>query len=50
VDCDETHAVMVDPGEAQPVMEYLDREGLALAAILNTHNHDHHAGDCKNNF
>ena len=41
---DETHAIVVDPGEARPVIEYLDREGLALAAILNTHHHADHVG------
>lgn len=41
---DETHAVVVDPGEARPVIEYLDREGLVLAAILNTHHHADHVG------
>lgn len=41
---DETHAVVVDPGEARPVIDYLDRERLALAAILNTHHHADHVG------
>ena len=41
---DETHAAVVDPGEARPVIEYLDREGLKLAAILNTHHHADHVG------
>ena len=41
---DATHAVVVDPGDAKPVLEYLDREGLELAAILNTHHHADHVG------
>src|SRR5688500_6160376 len=41
---DETHAAVVDPGEARPVIEYLDREGLKLAAILNTHHPADHVG------
>src|SRR6267378_1019997 len=34
-----THAAVVDPGEARPVLEYLSRENLRLAAILATHHH-----------
>lgn len=41
---DSTHAAVVDPGDAKPVIEYLSREGLALAAILNTHHHADHVG------
>ena len=32
-----THAAVVDPGEARPVLDYLAREKLELAAILATH-------------
>jgi len=38
------HAAVVDPGEAAPVLDYLGREGLALAAILATHHHADHVG------
>jgi len=39
-----THAAVVDPGEAQPVLEYLAAEKLVLAAILATHHHPDHVG------
>jgi hydroxyacylglutathione hydrolase len=38
------HAAVVDPGEARPVLDYLAREKLALAAILATHHHPDHVG------
>jgi hydroxyacylglutathione hydrolase len=37
-------AAVVDPGEAQPVLDYLAREKLDLAAILVTHHHADHVG------
>ncbi|MDP2369405.1 hydroxyacylglutathione hydrolase [Rhodoferax sp.] len=38
-------ALVVDPGDAQPVLDFLQREGLRLQAILVTHHHpDHTAG------
>jgi hydroxyacylglutathione hydrolase len=39
-----THAAVVDPGEARPVLDYLAREKLKLAAILATHHHPDHVG------
>ncbi|HZN86694.1 MAG TPA: hydroxyacylglutathione hydrolase [Burkholderiales bacterium] len=39
-----THAAVVDPGEARPVLDYLARERLTLAAILATHHHPDHVG------
>src|SRR2546421_4091046 len=39
-----THAAVVDPGDAGPVLDYLEREKLALAAILATHHHPDHVG------
>src|SRR3954471_25075832 len=39
-----THAAVVDPGEAGPVLEYLEAEGLKLVAILATHHHPDHVG------
>jgi hydroxyacylglutathione hydrolase len=41
---DATHAAVVDPGDARPVLDYLQREKLRLAAILNTHHHADHVG------
>lgn len=40
-------AMVVDPGfEPDPILGFLDREGLTLTAILNTHGHvDHIAGN-----
>ena len=37
-------AVVVDPGDAGPVLEVLDRQGLTLTAILITHHHADHQG------
>ncbi len=37
-------AVAVDPGEAAPVVAFLQRTGLRLAAILCTHRHHDHVG------
>jgi hydroxyacylglutathione hydrolase len=39
-----SHAAVVDPGEARPVLEFIEREGLRLAAILATHHHADHVG------
>src|SRR4030088_2819201 len=39
-----THAAVVDPAAAQPVVDYLAAEGLELAAILATHHHPDHVG------
>ena len=37
-------AAVVDPGDARPVLDYLQREKLELVAILNTHHHADHVG------
>ena len=39
-----SNAAVVDPGDAAPVAAYLDRERLALTAIINTHHHGDHVG------
>ena len=38
----ERHAVVVDPGEAAPVLDFLQANGLQLDAILCTHRHHDH--------
>src|SRR5439155_18606342 len=37
-------AAAVDPGEAQPVLDYIAAEELRLVAILATHHHQDHVG------
>jgi hydroxyacylglutathione hydrolase len=37
-------AVVVDPGDAGPVLQHLQRTGRRLTAILNTHHHGDHVG------
>src|SRR3954466_3363718 len=41
---DGRRALVVDPGDAQPVLECLQRDGLQLDAILVTHHHADHVG------
>jgi len=41
---DGQQALVVDPGDAQPVLDALQRLGLQLAAILVTHHHADHTG------
>ena len=38
------HAIVVDPGDAQPVLTALQQHGLQLDAILVTHHHADHVG------
>lgn len=42
-----TQAIVVDPGEAENVIDYLEKQQLHLMAILLTHNHDDHIGGVK---
>ncbi len=37
-------AVLVDPGEARPILSWLDGRSMALSAILVTHHHADHVG------
>src|SRR5690349_4415899 len=41
---DGVHAAVVDPGDAQPIIDALDAHGLTLTAILLTHHHADHIG------
>lgn len=41
---DGTHAAVVDPGDAKPILSVLAEHGLSLAAILLTHHHADHVG------
>jgi hydroxyacylglutathione hydrolase len=41
---DERYAVLVDPGDAAPCMEFLAARGLNLISILVTHHHGDHVG------
>jgi hydroxyacylglutathione hydrolase len=42
------YAAVVDPGNAQPVLDYLQRERLELCAVLATHHHPDHVGGIAN--
>jgi hydroxyacylglutathione hydrolase len=37
-------AIVIDPSEAAPVIEAIEREKLSLVAIINTHHHRDHVG------
>ncbi|RJG06530.1 hydroxyacylglutathione hydrolase [Noviherbaspirillum cavernae] len=41
---DRTHAAVVDPGDAAPILAALEAHKLSLVAILLTHHHADHAG------
>lgn len=41
---DGRNAVTVDPGDAEPVRQFLARTGLKLSAVLATHHHADHVG------
>lgn len=40
----DNEVIIVDPGEAQPVIDYIEENALNLTAILLTHKHDDHIG------
>lgn len=44
VDCGGRCAFVVDPGVSEPVLEYLQLNGLQLIAVLVTHHHHDHIG------
>ncbi|SFR46135.1 hydroxyacylglutathione hydrolase [Marinobacter daqiaonensis] len=41
---DSGKALVVDPGEAEPVLRFLEQKGLTLDTILITHHHPDHTG------
>ncbi|HEX9392479.1 MAG TPA: hydroxyacylglutathione hydrolase [Usitatibacteraceae bacterium] len=41
---DTRHAIVVDPGDASPIIDYLTEHQLGLRAILCTHHHADHVG------
>ncbi len=41
---DQKYCILVDPGEANPVLEFIDQNKLILKAILTTHKHADHTG------
>lgn len=41
------HAYIVDPGDAAPVIDYLEKKQLSLRGILITHHHADHIGGIK---
>ena len=40
-------AVIVDPGESEGILRYLEENQMTLTAIILTHNHDDHIGGVK---
>ena len=44
VDTDAGKALVVDPGQAAPVADYLEQQRLTLDTILVTHHHPDHTG------
>lgn len=41
---DDTVCIVIDPGDATPVLDYIQRHQLSLSAILITHHHHDHTG------
>ena len=41
---DGRNAAAVDPGDAGPVEDFLERRGLSLTAVIGTHHHADHVG------
>ncbi len=43
----ETTAAVIDPGTAEPVLNFVQENNLTLEAVLLTHNHSDHSGGAK---
>jgi len=43
-DSQSNHCIVVDPGDAQPVLEMVKSQSLIIDAILLTHHHSDHCG------
>ena len=41
---DDANAIVVDPGDAEPVLAFIKAKGLTLSAVLITHHHRDHTG------
>ena len=44
VDQKNNHACVIDPSEAEPVINFIERKNIKLKFILNTHHHYDHVG------
>ena len=48
IDKSNSSACVVDPSEAKPIMNFIEKENINLKYILNTHHHYDHVGGNKN--
>ena len=48
IDKSNNSACVVDPSEAKPIMNFIEKENINLKYILNTHHHFDHVGGNKN--
>jgi hydroxyacylglutathione hydrolase len=44
IDESNKNACVVDPGEAKPIIDYIEKKDIRLKYILNTHHHYDHVG------
>ena len=47
IDDSNNSAYVVDPGEASPIIDFLNNKNIKLKYILNTHHHFDHIGGNK---
>ena len=53
IDEKNNHACVVDPSEAEPIINFLESKNIKLKFVLNTHHHYDHVGvnnDLKKNI